>query len=494
MRPLPLDALKFTSHLSTVMRDGRAYRRLTLRYGIDSPRHKANLLQIDLEDTEPSAMGEQLQSGAPPEAADPLRFWFHFQPLIHYAGDGGIGLTRDFADIDLIVFSSVKVSVRRELRNMERFQAIGFEGTAEHTRHKDAVLSPVRPRIHLRRVHALAQVPLLGSPFHFQSIQPEFSFYVDGHRRPQYTMRSSLAAMVKRGEFVGADAVLLAKRTWTRVLFSDDYTEFVFLESTYQIRVYDQGFDVVDGKVAINDEDYADVDKAIMPETARSRLHTAERMISNPKYFDYDFAFDETSWLDKDGFPLEYRTALCIRKSRDVHLVGTIDRNVHFDKMTNDLIAGYDHGLGRRSRGTNYRDYLPALTLNDEHGNLIERGDLEASWPAAGYLFNKSAGQRVFEFQASLVIGFTPILGELFGLYEMYTALVRDEDAFGNRLTDFEKCLVIIAAVLPLISSQALRGAVGALGDSDVLKAFFPMIEENLRNGRTELRKLRSLQ
>ena len=494
MRPLSTDALKFTSDLSTVVRDGKAYRRLTLRYYIDDAKRKANLLQIDLEDTEPSATGQPLQSGGPPEAVDPLRFWFHFQPLAQHSANGDAGLMRDFADIDLIVYSSVKVSVRRDLKNMEHFQAIGFEGVAEHTRRKDAVLSPTRPRINLRRVHALAQIPLQGSPFQIQSIQPEFSFYVDRQRRPQYTMRSTLAAMIKRGEFADADALLLAKRTWTRVLFSDDHTEFIFLESTYQIRVYDQGFDVVDGDVAINNEDYANVDRAIMPEAARSKLHTAERMISNPKYFDYDFAFDDTRWIGGDGFQLEYRTALNIAKSRDVHLVGTIDRNVHFDRMTNDLVAGYDRGLGRRSRGTNYRDYLPALTLSDEHGRPIERGDLETSWPTAGYLFNKSAGQRVFEFQASLAIGFTPVLGELFGLYEMYTALVRDEDAFGNRLTDFEKCLVIVAAVLPLISSQTLRGAVGALGDSEVLKQFFPMIEETLRNGRTELRKLRSLQ
>ncbi|TXH71419.1 MAG: hypothetical protein E6Q88_07805 [Lysobacteraceae bacterium] len=74
MRPLSTDALKFTSDLSTVVRDGKAYRRLTLRYYIDDAKRKANLLQIDLEDTEPSATGQPLQSGGPPEAVDPLRF------------------------------------------------------------------------------------------------------------------------------------------------------------------------------------------------------------------------------------------------------------------------------------------------------------------------------------------------------------------------------------------------------------------------------------
>ncbi len=481
MKPLPMDALGFQPTLGKT-EDGRA--RLELRYFVHHDGHDTDLIQIELEDSLPPSRDED---------TDRLRFWFYYQPIQQTLGDEEKPLLRRFPAIDLIVFSSVRVTVQRMVAELDRFQEVGVEGLPADSRMRGALFSPFRPKISLRRVHDEAQIPMLGAPFHLQLLKADFSFYVDEQRKEHYTTRSSLADLIRSGEASDPDALLLPRRSWTRVFFDARFTEFNFVRSTYRLRVHDQHFDHVDGDVVISDERYAGVDKRIPLAEAYAREHTAARLISRPKYFKYTLSLDGTPHLMKSssdgGYTVEYRPAIHIEKSNLVHMEGSLLRSVHSDRWENQLIRKRYAHLGSIAPEQNYRDYLPTLTIENENGQRVPRGDLEESWSgAAAYVFEKSAHVKYMEFQFSLIVGFTPILGTAFGLYELYTALTEDRDAFGNRLTDTEKILVGIGAMLPLMDGTMLRA-----GHRTLTKEMFPQLAETARKGQAQLARLRAV-
>jgi hypothetical protein len=501
MRRLPVEALKFEAVRTIAEHDGQQYAALRLLYYLEVAKKKQFLLRIDLEDTE----------AYNPEGVS--RFWFHYQPIVQHLpqiviGADGAGrphaaatepLLRAYPAIDLIVFSSVRVRVFRFLENMRTFQDIGFEGVSADADSAKATFSPTRPKIALHRVHRLKQMPLQGSAFDIQSIRPDFSFYADRELAPQITLRS-LADLIRESPDTDQGEQLAPYRTWTRVFFDSEYIEFNFLESSFRLRVYDQGYDRIDEMQVRNDE-ISDEDQGILNlEDARKRQHTAEFLLSEPKYFDYSLEVDRTrAMLQDPGDPrrvyyVEYRTALTIAKSSNVHLVGTIDRDTRFDQRSNHLFEQLPRSPGQQPKRMNYHDYMPWVGVRDRSGKPLLIDNLERSAPESGYLFQKSASRRYLEFQLSLFIGFTPLLGEAFGLYELYTALSRDEDAFGNKLTDNEKILVCIAAILPLISLKMLQSAADGLGGlADALPHAFPSLSRSASENSADVRRLSSL-
>lgn len=502
MRRLPVEALKFEAVRTLADRNGRQYAALRLVYYVEVSGKRQFLLRIDLEDTE----------AYDPEGAS--RFWFHYQSIVQHlppvaAEDAAADrqqaakktepLLRGYPAIDLIVFSSVRVRVFRFLENMRTFQDIGFEGVSNDADSAKATFSPTRPKITLHRVHRLAQMPLQGSAFDIQSIRPDFSFYADRDLAPQITLRS-LADLIRDSPGTDQGEQLAPYRTWTRVLFDSEFVEFNFLESSFRLRVYDQGYDRIDDK-QVRNEEVSDEDGNILNlEDARQRQHTAEFLLSEPKYFEYSLDADRTrAMLQDPGDPkrvyyVEYRTSLTIAKSSNVHLVGTIDRNTAFDQRTNNLFEKLPRSPSQQPKRVNYRDYMPWITIQGRDRKVLPIENLEHHAPNAGYLFQKSAYQRYVEFQLSLFIGFTPLLGEAFGLYELYTALSRDEDAFGNKLTDNEKILVCIAAILPLVSLKMLQSAADGLGGlADALPHAFPSLSRSASENPAGLRRLSSL-
>lgn len=502
MRRLPVDALKFEAVRTLSERKGRQYAALRLLYYVEVSGKKQFLLRIDLEDTEAY------------DAEGPSRFWFHYQPIVQHlpplaTGEGAVDrpqtaketepLLRGYPAIDLIVFSSVRVRVFRFLENMRAFQDIGFEGVSTDADSAKATFSPTRPKIALHRVHRLIQMPLQGSAFDIQSIRPDFSFYADRDLKPQITFRS-LADLIRDSPGTDQGEQLAPYRTWTRVLFDSEFVEFNFLESSFRLRVYDQGYDRIDDK-HVRNEEISDEDENILDlEDARQREHTAESLLSEPKYFDYSLDVDQTrAMLQDPGDPkrvyyVDYRTALTITRSSNVHLVGTIDRNATFDQRTNNLFEKLPRSPSQQPKRVNYRDYMPWITIHGRDRKVLPIENLEHHAPNAGYLFEKSAYQRYVEFQLSLFIGFTPVLGEAFGLYELYTALSRDEDAFGNKLTDNEKILVCIAAILPLVSLKMLQSTADELsGLSLALTHAFPSLNRSVSENLSALRRLHSL-
>lgn len=484
MKPLSIDTLKFHATLS-VRKDGEhEYRIMKLRYYIEYAGHQADLIRINLEDTRPSVAG------------DPLHFWFYYQQMLvpwpndepaakNTAPDSAMPesdfLIRHFPSIDLIVFSSVRVFVQRMTETANEFQSIGFLEVADiKTRLRDAELSPVRPKISLRRVHREAQVPLLGSAFRLQDLQQPFSFYADRNGDPHYTLQSNLAALLQAHPGMGDDDRRRGSESWTHVEFDDIGTEFTFTESTYRLRVFDQHYDAIDGDpVPTEDLDF---------EEARAREHKASQLISEPKYFDYTLSFNSTPRLMSGGYQAKGNPSVLVKKSDNVHLAGTLLRDTQTDARTTALIKAANPRAAQMRRGTNYRDHLPAVRVRNEAGDL-PGGGVEESWPApANYTFTKSPGRQFFEFQVSLVIGVTPIAGEAFGLYELYTALNHNEDAFGNKLTDKEKILVAIAAILPFVSFSNLKRGVRHLS-----RDVFPMLADTVEKGKTAISTLQSV-
>jgi hypothetical protein len=321
---------------------------------------------------------------------------------------------------------------------------------------------------------------MLGSAFRFQDMQQPFSFYADSDGVTQHTLQPNLAALMQAsGQFTESDRVA-ANESWTHVTFDNLGAEFDCPESTYRLRVYDQHFDSIDGEHVPGD---------ITFDEAESRQHTAGQLVSLPKFFSYQFQFDRRPRMMSGGYNSEGRPFLTISKSPNVHLMGTINRNTQSDRMTTSLIAAANPRSAQMARGLNYKDHLPAVVLNDEHGKPIPGGHVEESWPTpANYEFIKSPGQQFFEFQVSLIIGFTPIAGEAFGLYELYTSLHYDKDAFGNELTDTDKLLVAIAAILPFIGFQGLKRGVRFLS-----KDVFPLLSETLTKSHDAIARLGSV-
>jgi hypothetical protein len=62
-----------------------------------------------------------------------------------------------------------------------------------------------------------------------------------------------------------------------------------------------------------------------------------------------------------------------------------------------------------------------------------------------------------------VTVGFTPVLGDCFDLYELYTAFWHGKDAFGNRLSDTEKIVTAIAVLIPAVGAGVLRRGVNTL-------------------------------
>lgn len=516
MGPLPIDAFKFRTTLSTTERSGKTFKRLKIEYLAEEEKDtETPLLEIELIDTEPSA------------AADRPRFWFHCQPLRQFlppTADGANDrrgtnrkpaepLIRDYPGIELIVFSSVLVKIRRFTEQMQRLQDIGIRELADRPPSSKALFSPTKPKIAMHRVHRLAQLPLQGSAFNLQGVQTDFSFYATGPDQSVITTRTGLSDLGGKDGIADEAKRLVAQRTWTRVFFDEWFTEFDFLESGYSLRVYDQGFDMIDGLIPQNEENSDEEHRFVNLEEARRLQYTAKELISLPKRFDYEFGFEERPVLnDVRGLSrlepakyqaalkyaknkrLEYRTRLTLQRAGNVFLTGTTERNTAHDEVTNVVIMDnyYDPARGPNLR--DYRDYLPSIEVIDADGTRFGLGKLEQSLPDVGYLFEKGAYQRYLEFQLSLFIGFTPVVGEAFGLYELYTAMTRGEDAFGNKLTDNQKILVAIAAILPLINLKMLKSATGMLVDlKDTVEAAFPYLGRSLREQQAELRTLSSL-
>jgi hypothetical protein len=489
VKPLPLDALKFAATRSSSKdRDGNEYLHLTLRYFVVHKGVETTLLLIRLDDTKPlTAIPAAPSDDGYLPREDRLPFWFYYQPVLQ-RWDRGQNIQRLYPSIDLIVFSSVKVTIERVKEELDKFQSISFEGVPPDSRSPDDELSPVRPKISLRRVHNPAQIPMLGTPFNLQLLKPDFSFYVDGKREPRFTTRTSLFDLISKREPIDPEDLLLPRRTWTRVFFDEQYSEFNFLESSYRIRVYDQHFDLVDGKLVMNDEDSVDQPQTMSLDEAHAKKDAASKLISLPKYLQYELGLDPTKVLMADdqgrGYVVDYRPLLKIAKSQNIHLVGTLDRDSQFDRITNSWMQEFQPNVGQDFRGTNYRDYLPSLRLTDENGKEIRYEGLERSSSGpASYRFEKSAARKYLEFQFSLIIGFTPILGEAFGLYELYTAVTEGKDAFGNRLTDTEKVIVGIAAILPFIG-PTIKGFRSLPGD------VFPFLANLVKERRFELAKI----
>ena len=468
MKPLPLDALHFEALLSTDARGEEEYRTLTLRYFLAIPGRRVELVRITLEDARPSA------------PADRLRCWFYYQPVIvpwpRDVDDSATSLQRMYPSIDLIVFSSVRVDVLRHTDAIAEFQEVGFEGLEMESRRRDAVFSPVRPKISLRRVHREVQIPLQGSPFYFPSVQPPFSFYADSQGDAHFTLRSNLAALIAARGIAPADHAT-ARRSWTRVACDDLGTEFTFPESTYILRVLDQHYDQIDGESVPADLAFED---------ALSKQHEAAQLVSLPKSFGYEIGWSRQLLLN-EGRTVHGQTLLTITKSSNVHLAGRVYRDSESDIRTRRILAELTSS-GGPGRPIHYRDGLPGVRLLDEHDELIRHGHLEEPWPApANYEFTRSPGRQFFEFQVSLVIGFTPIAGEAFGLYELYTAIQYDRDAFGYKLSDADKWLIGIAAALPFVSLGALKRGV-----TFVSREVFPMLAAVADDSASALAQLRT--
>jgi len=468
MKPLSLGALQFEASLTRRPRGELEYRTLTLRYFVELPGRREELVWITLVDTELTAPAAR------------LRCWFYYQPVIlpwpKDANDSTTSLTRQYPSIDLIVFSTVKVIVQRMTRAIDEFQQVGFEGLDLSTRDRDALFSPVRPKISLRRVHREAQIPLQGSPFYFPSAQPTFSFYADSQGESNFTLLPHLAALIEARGIAAADHAK-ARRSWMQVAYDDLGTQFTFPESTYSLRVLDQHYDEIDNKSVPADMNFQD---------ALSKQHEAAQLVSQPKRFSYEIAWSKSLQL-KEGRMVHGQTTLMITKSPNVHLAGTISRDTDSDTRTRSLLAQLPSASALR-RSVNYQDDLPWVGLRDEDGKPIRGGPLEESWPApANYEFTKSPGQQFFEFQVSLMIGFTPIAGEAFGLYELYTAVQYDRDAFGNKLTDADKVLIGIAAALPFVSFGALKRGVNF-----VSREVYPMLAAVADDSAKALAQLRT--
>lgn len=444
MKPLPLESLKFAATLDTVPGpSGTECKRLLLRYYLAYSGVETELVRITLQDTEPY------------NAAERVGFWFNFVPVIrrgHQEGDP----VRMFPQIDLIVYSSVKVVVERRAQDLDKFQGVGFEGLdLNKTTNHNNDFSPVRPKISLRRVHYRAQVPPLGSQFTIQLIKSDFSFYVDhvdGEPQGQITSRMSLADYLQTKESTDPTKTLLPKVTWTRVFFTEEYTEFNFVHSSYRLRVYDQHYDIIDGKLVMRDDLANDWgDGGIGLSEARSKIHAAKKLIALPKYLSYSLSFDAQPRLMGEGYQVDARTQLTIKKSAEVLLVATIFRDSLHDRKTAALLNDLP---GPRLRPSSYKDYIPGVGVFDLDGKALGIGaDVERSWPRAHYEFKKSEAQQLREFQFALVIGFTPVVGEAYMLYELYTALNYGEDPFGNKLTDTEKTMTAIFAILPFVGA-----------------------------------------
>jgi hypothetical protein len=500
---LPLASLGFSADHTVVERDGRQYEQLKLRYYVEHAGKTHLFVRIDLEDTEPSVPDER------------HRFWFHFQPVEQHLppprlDDGSIDpsakpadpLIRDYPGIDLVVFSSVRVRVFRFPDNMKAYQAIGFKEMSDAEVAERAVFSPTRPKITLRRLHRLIQMPLQGTPLHEQFVQPDFSFYSDSHFQTQLTMQRAsdvLAALP------GTEDTVVANRTWARVFFDEQFTEFNFMESSYSLRVYDQGYDEIDGNLVRNVVHSDAEEQVVNLQEAREKEYTATLLVSHPKYFRYLLGVSNARatstytpgpgerFAEPENRVIFYRSTLTIWKSPLVHLVGTVSRHARFDQRTNAILEMVPSNMRREK--VNYQDYLPWLFIHDQSDNPLPlAGGLQESSPDVSYLYEKSGYQRYLEFQMSLFLGLTPVVGEAFGLYELYTALAGDQDAFGNPLTDNEKVLVAIAAILPLVNFKMLRGAAHSAEElGGAIAALFPALRETLERNGASARKLATL-
>ena len=505
MSRLPLKSLGLIAERSVSERGGRSYESLVLQYYVADAGRRQLLVRIDLEDT------IDLEDAEASEPSGRHRFWFHYQPIeLHLPpvrrDDESVDpsakpvppIVLDFPSIDLVVYSSVRVTVRRLLLNMEKYQAIGFEGMSDAAIAQDAMFSPTRPKISLRRVHRAVQVPFQGTPLYEQLMQPDFSFYSDGHVKADRTFATHVTMEPAADVLLamrGTADVVVADRTWTRVFCDEQFTEFTFPESGYRLRVYDQGYDEIDRQAVRNVVNSDEDEQIVNLKEAREKEYTGEILVSHPKYFRYELGVDNTPAMAEHipgpgereagySYTIDYRTTLTIWKSPNVHLVGTVDRHATFDQRTNAILERVPKSL--RPAKVRYRDYLPWLSIRDESDNPLPlSGGLETSSAKAGYLYEKSGYQRYLEFQMSLFIGFTPMVGEAFGLYELYAALAHDEDAFGNPLTDNEKIIVAIAAVLPLVNFKMLRGAARSAEElSGALARLFPGLSDSVtRNG-----------
>jgi hypothetical protein len=492
VKRLPLSALKFEATRKERVRDGLTYRSLQLHYFVEHGGPQT-LVRIRLNDTQP------VPKEAHPFVAElsPLKrqrepFWFYYQSVTQPMGNGE-ELSRRYPSIDLVVFSSVHVVIERNKPNLDKYQRVGFEGMHPDTMLPDETLSPARPKITMRRVHNLAQIPLLGTPCNVQQLMTDYSFYAFGEDKEHFVSQANLFQLLKTGK-MSPEEGLKARHTWTRVFFSEQFTEFNFLESQFRLRVYDQHFDLVDGKAVSNDEEDFNSEAIKSLQDARAEWDTATKLDSLPKVFDYNLGFDSTSRLMSDergnGYMVDHRASLEITKSPEVYLVGTIDRDVFTDQRTNAWLR--EALPAKNFSATNYKDFLPLVSVKDVRKGPLPIPNLEASEPAAGYRHEKNANRRLMEFEMSLVIGFTPFVGEAFGLYELYTALTEGKDAFGNHLTDTEKIIVGIAAIVPFVASTPMLNAFRG-GKKLITQEAFPLLSRFVAERRAELEKLARL-
>jgi len=477
MKRLRLDALKFEATLDFKGKGGESkYLNLKLRYFVVDGKDEVTLVHITLKDTKPFN-----RKGGP-------LFWFHFTPIERSVQDNvlTIGI---FPQIDLIVFSSIEVLISRRIRELDKYQLLGFEGTDPQSMLRDNLFSPVRPKISLRRVHDKTQIPPLGSSHDFATINADFSFYVDVDKNPQYTTTKTYFDLEKVEKISSEENRLIPKRTWTQVFFDAHYTEFTFVESSFSLRVYDQYYDEIDRKPVYNDDVAMGNEDAEKLTESMKKIHSAALLKSKPKYFDFNFLFDNYPKMVEGGVQLPYRTRLDIWKSDNVLLTGTIVRNLYFDRMDKRLKDAAGPRPATDTRVPSYKDFLPWIHLMEwESKSTIPFADLEKSLGGkAAYEFRKNAHRKFMEFQFSVIIGFTPILGEAYGLYELYTALNHGEDAFGNKLSDTEKIIVAVAAILPLVGSGVLRQGVNKLS-----KHVFPLLSSLQESMTRDLSRLRA--
>ena len=503
--PLPFSALKFDYEFEkkeqrehvfdnrTYPPDTRLEKNVWLYYFVDDDGKRKNLVDIYLRDTDgfdKKMFGRGLEGK--------IRYWFNYAPAKKTKlGEQEI-VTAPI--IYLVVFSSVYVSVDRHTDNIKKYKERGFLGDIVGSRHED--VGPANPKIILQRVHQLSQIPKLSDTNRVAELKSSYSFYATGEGHEVITQAESFEKLPQKDKdklqgMRGAKS----RTTWTRVSFDHTYTKFFFPETAFELKVFDQFFDTVNRKDVLFNQKEAEGNKILLSEALEVQ-HKAKTLQSYPKWLRYKVGA---------AYKPVYRPTLELEVSQRMQLQGT-----HLEDLKHvGLVAAYT--LSRRPDVTIY-DLQIGMAGSLEQGKILlryaytmmdvtiggvtsrrnmkkpTREDIE-TWKEAVkasqrgsvsltesyppyYSYEKGTITLLSEAALSITVGFIPGLGDLHDFYEAYTAIFDEEDIWGNHLSDTERYITVIGALLPFVGSKLVREIAG------------PVIDQIATVSKRELREL----
>jgi len=464
MQPISSDQLRFFATQESIEEPGepeapsRTIERLQLELWVEEGETLTTLVTILIEDSE--SIGPD----------DPLPFHYWYTPL-EILWDHGKSEKTTHPQIDLIVYASTRVRVLRNLAEMKRLESIGMQDVFIEPDEDDRIFSPFRPKITLRRVQHRKQVPRPGSKSDLKVKLPDYSLFVDEKDELQLTKTASPVEYLRRRR---REPGLPDSKdtTWVRVAHAGHYTAYDHPFTGFRLYVYDQLFDSFDGKTVEHFGIVRDEDNQISVDEAMERTHTAGELIAHPRklarrYF-VELGTPAEDVIEPAGTVRFTRVgiAILLDPRNPVPVVGAGSTKT----MSGAPAPAFSFWIGDQP--------IPL--------NLAQTPDQQ---PRGIIYSHKSSFSQIFaEFGFSLAVGFTPIAGEAFDLYELYTAFRYGEDAFGSRLSDTEKVITAVAVIVPFVGAGALRKGISTLP-----KRLFPHLKKFAEEQRMLLNEVTTL-